>query len=40
MEYTGGKKRWMMSLKPSPIQPIPELTERIARSAFSRNDNV
>ena len=29
-----------MSLKPSPIQPIPELTERIARSAFPRNDNV
>ena len=34
------KKRWMMSLKPSPMEPIPELTERIARSAFPRNDNV
>jgi transposase len=29
-----------MSLKTSPMQPIPELTERIARSAFPRNDNV
>jgi transposase len=29
-----------MSLKASPMQPIPELTERIARSAFPRNDNV
>lgn len=31
---------WMMSLKPSPMQPIPELTERIAQSAFPRNDPV
>lgn len=29
-----------MSLKRSAIQPIPGLTERIARSAFPRNDNV
>jgi transposase len=30
----------MMSLKASPMQPIPELTGRIARSAFPRNDNI
>ena len=27
-----------MSLKASPMQPIPELTERIARSAFPRRE--
>lgn len=29
-----------MSLKHSPLKPIPELTEQIAHSAFPRNDNV
>ena len=30
----------MMSLKPSLNQPIPDFTDRIARSAFPRNENV